>query len=110
MSDHVGEAEDAFVFTGESGRTVWRGTFNKLVKWSATVAAIGAPGLHFHDLRHTGNTLAAATGASTRELMRRMGHSSSRAALHYQHATQDREIAIARHLSGMIDEFGSQTG
>ena len=37
------------------------------------VAAIGAPGLHFHDLRHTGNTFAAAAGAGLRDLMARMG-------------------------------------
>jgi integrase len=59
----------------------------------------GLPKLPFHDLRHTGNTLAAATGASTRELMARMGHSSMRAALIYQHATKDREAAIAAALS-----------
>jgi integrase len=51
------------------------------------VAAIGAPGLHFHDLRHTGNTLASrAPGASLRDVMARMGHDSPRAALIYQHA------------------------
>jgi integrase len=48
-----------------------------------------------HDLRHTGNTMAAATGASLRELMERMGHSSTRAALIYQHATRERDEAIA---------------
>lgn len=53
------------------------------------------PGIHFHDLRHTGNIFAAATGASLRELMGRMGHSSSRAALIYQHATEDRDRLIA---------------
>ncbi len=52
MSAHVGEAAEAFVFTGESGRTLWRGNF-KLVKSPQAVAAIGAAGLHFHDLRHT---------------------------------------------------------
>jgi len=51
-----------------------------------------------HDLRHTGNTMAAATGASLRELMERMGHSSSRAALIYQHATRERDEAIASAL------------
>jgi hypothetical protein len=59
-------------------------------------------GLRFHDLLHTGNTLAASTGASTRELMARMGHASSRAALIYQHATRDRDAAIAAALSEMI--------
>ncbi|CAM5556892.1 hypothetical protein STENM223S_11121 [Streptomyces tendae] len=29
--------------------------------------------LHFHDLRHTGNTLASTAGTSTWELMTRMG-------------------------------------
>jgi hypothetical protein len=38
---------------------------------------------HFHDLRHTGNHFAAASGASTRELMGHMGHVSMRAALIY---------------------------
>ncbi len=39
--------------------------------------------------------MAAATGASLRELMERMGHSSPRAALIYQHATRERDQAIA---------------
>jgi integrase len=52
-------------------------------------------------LRHTGATLAAATGASTRELMARLGHASADAALRYQHATADRDQAIARALSGL---------
>ncbi|MFF8992233.1 tyrosine-type recombinase/integrase [Streptomyces sp. NPDC014983] len=53
---------------------------------------------HFHDLRHTGNTLASTAGTSTRELMTRMGHSSSRAALIHQHVTSDRDRAIADRL------------
>ncbi len=51
---------------------------------------------------HTANTLAAATGASTRELMHRMGHASSAAALRYQHATRDRDEAIARALGDLV--------
>jgi hypothetical protein len=59
-------------------------------------------GLRFHDIRHTGNTLAAATGASTRELMARMGHSSARAALIYQHATLERDEAIAAGMGKLL--------
>jgi integrase len=62
----------------------------------------GIKGMHFHDLRHTGNTLAASTGASTRELMSRMGHSTARAALIYQHASADRDRLIADALSGLV--------
>ncbi len=60
--------------------------------------AVGLPDLHFHDLRHVGNTLAAANGASLKELMAWMGHSSTRAALIYLHTTQDRDQAIAKAL------------
>jgi integrase len=48
--------------------------------------------------RHTGNTMAAAQGASLRELMERMGHSSPRAALIYQHATKQRDKSLAAAL------------
>ncbi|MFF4400272.1 tyrosine-type recombinase/integrase [Streptomyces sp. NPDC001480] len=58
--------------------------------------------LHFHDLRHTGNTLTSTAGASTRELMTRMGHSNSRAALIHQHMTSDRDRAVADRLGAMI--------
>ncbi|MFJ7043709.1 tyrosine-type recombinase/integrase [Streptomyces sp. NPDC101112] len=58
--------------------------------------------LHFHDLRHTGSTLASTAGASTRELMTRMGHSNCRAALIYQHMTSDRNRAIADRLGAVI--------
>jgi integrase len=37
--------------------------------WYPARAAAGRPDLRFHDLRHTGATLAAASGATIRELM-----------------------------------------
>jgi integrase len=51
-----------------------------------------------------GGTLAAATGASLKELMTRLGHSSTRAALIYQHATTDRDQAIASALGSLVRE------
>ena len=54
---------------------------------------------HFHDLRHTGNQLAAEAGATTKELMRRMGHSTVRAAMRYQHSTDRRDREIASEMS-----------
>jgi hypothetical protein len=47
------------------------------------------------------------TGASTKELLVRMGHASTRAALGYQHATEERERLIASKLSDMINEARS---
>lgn len=93
---------DALLFTGTRGGTLRRSNFRRDVGWYAAVAAIGAPGLHFHDLRHTGNTLAAAGGASLRDLMDRMGHDSVRAAMMYQHATTEAGRLIADSISGII--------
>ena len=70
--------------------------------WARACRKVGLKDFHIHDLRHTGNTLAAATGASTKELMSRMGHANPRAALMYQHATRGRDEAIAGALSDMI--------
>ena len=78
-----------------------RATFYRA--WARAVRAADVdPDLRLHDLRHTGNTLAASTGASTKELMSRLGHLSPRAALIYQHATADRDAAIAGALSDLI--------
>jgi len=78
--------------------------FNKLTKWMENVAAVGAPGLHFHDLRHTGNTLASATGTALRSLMARMGHDNPRAAMIYQHTTDEADRAIADGLDVAMGE------
>jgi integrase len=55
--------------------------------------------IHFHDLRHTGNMLAADAGAGLRELMDRMGHSTTRAALTCLHGSDQRQRTIAEALS-----------
>ena|ERR1019366_3187254 len=93
------------MFNGPEGGPLRRSNFNRRV-WLPACAKSGLQGLRFHDLRHTGNTLAAATGASTKELMARMGHSSSRAALIYQHATLERDRVLADALSKLVESIG----
>lgn len=97
---------DGRVFVGAKGATPRRNHFNRL--WRKACGQTGIKGLHFHDLRHTGNTLAAATGASTRELMTRMGHSTARAALIYQHATAERERLIGNAVSAAVEQARKQ--
>jgi integrase len=110
LSEHVASFSEAGargrVFVGVRGRTLRRTNFQPL--WRKGVEAAGLPaGFRVHDLRHTGNTWAAATGANLRQLMERMGHSSTRAALIYLHAAKDGDRAIAtgidRHLAGSND-------
>jgi integrase len=97
---------DGRVFIGAKKATPRRNHFNRL--WHRACDQVGIKGLHFHDLRHTGNTLAAATGASTRELMTRMGHSTARAALIYQHATAERERLIGQAVSAVVEQARKQ--
>lgn len=100
LETYVTEEPDALIFTGEKGAILKRGNWRKSVKWPESVRKAGLPeGFRFHDLRHTGNHLAASAGASTRELMHRMGHGTTRAALIYQHATSERDLEIAAELS-----------
>lgn len=89
------------VFVGSLGAPLRRQNFRRI--WVKAVSDASLAPVHFHDLRHTGNTLAAGTGASLRELMARMGHASTRAALIYQHATSERDRVIADALSGVIE-------
>ena len=63
--------------------------------------AAGIGPLRFHDLRHSGLTWAAQTGATTAELMRQAGHSSPTAAARYQHAADQRAKELAAKLGEM---------
>jgi integrase len=88
------------VFVGPKNATPRRANLNRI--WRTAVMEAGVQGLHLHDLRHIGNTLAAMTGASLRELMERAGHSSTRAAIGYLQAVKDRDRAIADGLSELV--------
>ena len=98
--------DDGLVFIGPMGGQLRRSNFRKF--WHQARGAVGLPELHFHDLRHTGNTMAAAQGASLRELMERMGHSSPRAALIYLHATRERDEAIAAGMGQLLKDARKQ--
>jgi integrase len=82
--------------------TPQRGSVSK--KWQAACRMVGVPeGLRIHDLRHHAATLAARMpGITTKELMARIGHSSSRAALIYQHASEERDQTIAEFIDTAI--------
>ena len=75
---------------------MWAPTFHK--SYRKVREAAGRPYLRFHDLRHTGAVLAAATGATLVELMQRLGHTTPGAAMRYQHAARDRDAQIAEAL------------
>jgi integrase len=84
----------SLAFTSPDGAVLHHSNFRRRV-WLPALEAVGLSGIHLHDLRHTGNQLAADAGANLRELMARMGHDSTRAALIYQHSSDQRQRAIA---------------
>jgi integrase len=92
--------DNAPMFTGPKGRRLSRGYLRS--QWNLATVSAGLAGVHLHDLRHTGLTLAAQTGATLKELMVRAGHVSPKAALMYQHATAERDEGIADRLSDLM--------
>jgi len=104
LAEYAAAGVDALVFTSPTGEPLERSNFRYRV-WIPATAAVGLAGLRFHDLRHTAGTLAARTGATTKELMARLGHASPQAAMVYQHAAEDRDRLIADGLTAMTEEL-----
>jgi integrase len=101
LSKYVGSQRDSLIFPAQHGGHLAPGTLNR--HWYKARAAAGRPDLRWHDLRHSGAVLAAATGASLAELMARLGHSTPQAAMRYQHAAQGRDREIAALLSKIAE-------
>lgn len=97
----VGPEPGAPLFVGTRGAPVRVVTWQR--DWTRARRTLGLESVRLHDLRHVAGTMAAATGASTKELMHRLGHASPRAALRYQHATAKRDEAIADGIDRMLD-------
>ena len=71
---HVGDPSSALLFPARHGGNMAPSALYAV--WYPAREAAGRPDLRFHDLRHTGATLAAATGATLADLMQRLGHST----------------------------------
>ena len=84
----------SFVFTSSIGSPLSHSNFRRRV-WLPALVAVGLEGVHFHDLRHTGNQLTADADANLKELMARMGQDSERAALIYLHSSAARQRVLA---------------
>jgi integrase len=99
LNELVPDEPDALLFPAAQGGHLAPATLYR--RFYTARDAAGRPDLRFHDLRHSGAVLAAATGATLAELMARLGHSTPQAAMRYQHAAQGRDRQIAKLLSKM---------
>ncbi|WP_104169247.1 site-specific integrase [Cryobacterium sp. M23] len=88
------------LFTRSNGKALTRAQLQHAFKKSRDSTDLRQ--YHFHDLRHSGLTLAAQSGATVRELMARAGHSTSSAAMKYQHAAEERGRIIADGMSAAM--------
>ncbi len=90
---------DAFVFTSTRRQRLSTTAFTKAVKKG--FAEVGKPDMRVHDLRHVGATFAAQAGATTKELMSRLGHTTPAMSMRYQIAAQERDAKIAEAMSAL---------
>jgi len=103
LETFTGPEMDALVFTSATGSPLLNRYFAP--PWRRAKRAAGVDdAVRFHDLRHLAGTTAAAAGASLREVMARMGHASSDAALRYLKAAEDRDREIATSIGDRLLE------
>jgi integrase len=91
----AGRSPDDPVFTGAHGAVMRSGTFRRgpLIK---AAHAMGIPGFHPHELRHTAASLAIASGADIKVVQQMMGHKSATMTLdQYGHLFPDRLDVVA---------------
>jgi integrase len=97
LKNHVGSAPDSLLFPGVNGQHLHADLYR--TPWEKARAAIGKPKFRVHDLRHVGAVLAAQSGATTAELMHRLGHTTPAMAIRYQHVAEGRDAMIAERMS-----------
>lgn len=93
----AGKGTDELLFTSADGET-WLSQSAFSRHWRKACVAAGCPESTFHSLRHYAGTRFAQTGATLKETMDRLGHSSTRAAMRYQHST-NRSEELARRAA-----------
>jgi len=97
LDQHTSKGRDALLFPGADGEHLPHWKFRYALYRAAR--AIGRDDLHVHDLRHLGAVLAAQSGATVKELMSRMGHTSAAMSMRYQHVAAGRDVQIAAAMS-----------
>jgi integrase len=90
---------NALVFSTITGSPI---TSSRRCWWITAKRICGIELLAWHDLRHTGQTAALNQGATIKDLQRRAGQSTERAALLYLHGSKDRDQMIANALNGDV--------
>lgn len=104
IAAHVkGKIGAAPLYPAVTDQSAWLHPTTFYRHWNKARTTAGRGDLHFHALRHYAGTRYAQSGATVKETMARLGHSSTAAAMRYQHAgNRDEELAsrAARRRAG----------
>ncbi|MGB3730644.1 tyrosine-type recombinase/integrase [Microbacterium sp.] len=102
MAERVPGDPDALLFATAEGGPVSNATLSR--HYRAARKVVGREDLRWHDLRHTGATLAYRAGASVPDVQKRLGRTTMRAAQIYAHAGDDSDAVLARNLDLLYAE------
>lgn len=103
LLEHTSEGPNGLLFPGD--RTDHMSVRYLMDRYRPAREAAGRPDLTIHHLRHTALTLAGQHGATAAELQARAGHASQAAMAIYQHATLDRDKALAEKIGATYDAW-----
>jgi len=106
LLEHCATGPDGLLFPGD--RTDHMSVRYLMDRYRPAREAAGRPDLTIHHLRHTALTLAGQHGATAAELQARAGHASQAAMAIYQHATLDRDKALAERIGATYDAWAKQ--
>jgi integrase len=106
LLEHCAPGRDGLLFQGD--RTDHMSVRYLMDRFRAAREKADRQDLTVHHLRHTALTLAGQHGATAAELQARAGHASLAAMAIYQHATLDRDKALAERIGATYDAWSRQ--
>lgn len=105
LEEHVADEPDGLLFPAPNGGHLHSSSFARAFQKAAKAA--GRPDATPHTLRHTGASLATFAGATTADVMARLGHTTPAMAMHYQHSLDGADERVARKLSEIAEGASS---
>lgn len=108
LLEHTAAGPSGLLFPGD--RTDHMSVRYLMDRYRPAREAAGRPDLTIHHLRHTALTIAGQHGATSAELQARAGHASQAAMAIYQHATLDRDRALAQRIGETYDAWCDSRG
>jgi integrase len=105
LANHVADEPDGLLVPAPNGGHLHSSSFARAFQKAAKTA--GRPDATPHTLRHTGASLATSAGATTADVMARLGHTTPAMAMHYQHSLDGADERVARKLSEIAEGASS---